>query len=160
MKYMLYRLLGAAITTGVCIGALLTLGGCLRVEDSPAPGCVKYIGIAPSGGCFGKSIIRDLKVEPAMDKLVIAANNCNGGVLNIRNLDSQAVSLGAIEVGPGEYAILDIGGRLSDGAWALIKTGSNFSGYIPAADEKVTVRGRLGNREFLLSYIKTKKLCD
>jgi hypothetical protein len=160
MRHILSRLLDVALIAGICTGALLTVSGCLRVEDSPAPGCVKYIGIAPAGGCFGKSIIRDLKMEPAIEAVVIEANNCNGGVLNIRNLDSQPISLCGIEVGPGDYAILDIQGRLADGEYELKKAGSNFSGYIPVADEKVTVRGRLGSREFMLSYTKTKKLCD
>jgi len=116
--------------------------------------------MAPTGGCFGKSAIKDLKVEPAMETVIIETNNCNGGVLNIRNLDSQALSLCGLEIGPGDYAIVDIQGRLADGSYELKKSGSNFSGYIPVADEKVTVRGRLGSREFMLSYIKTKKLCD
>lgn len=143
----------------LCIVLSLAGTGCLRVEDSPAPGCVKYVGLAPAGGCFGKSIIRDLKVEPAMPTLVIEANNCNGGVLGIRNLDSQAVNLGGVETGPGEYCILDIQGRLADGAYVLKKTDSNFSGYIPAVDEKVAVAGRLGNREFAVTYIKSCRLC-
>ncbi len=161
MMYVLYRFFTAVIITGICIGVLLTGTGCLRVEDSPAPGCVKYIGIAPAGGCFGKSIIKELKVEPALEAIVIEANNCNGGVLNIRNRDNhQPVSLGGIDVGAGDYAIVDIQGRLADGEYALKKTGSNFSGYIPVTDEKVIIRGRLGSREFVVSYIKTKKLCD
>jgi hypothetical protein len=160
MMYMLYRFLTAVVITGICAGVLSTNAGCLRVEDSPAPGCVKYIGIAPAGGCFGKSIIKGLKVEPAIETIVIEANNCNGGVLNIRNLGKQPVSLGGIDVEAGDYCIVDIQGRLGDGEYALKKSGSNFSGYIPVNDEQVVVRGRLGSREFVVSYIKTKKLCD
>jgi len=37
----------------------------------------------PVGGCWGKSAIIDIKVEPAIDCLKIEVNNCNGGILEV-----------------------------------------------------------------------------
>lgn len=148
-----------AALTGLGMLFLLAGTGCLKIVDNPAPGCVKYVGLAPVGGCFGKSIIRDVKVEPVINTLVIEANNCNGGVLSVRNLDSLPASLADVQIEPGDFAILDIQTKLSDGKYVLKKADNNFSGYIPAADETITIAGRLGNRDFTVTYIKTARLC-
>ena len=146
------------------ISALLLLlsvaAGCV-VKHSPAPGCDKYLfGCAPMGGCFGKSVITDLKVEPAVDGLAIEVNNCNGGILEVSNACDEPFVLGGVEIGPSERNVgLDVLGK-EDGRYLLTYTGSNFSDYIPEEDELIELVGTLGSQEVRVSYIKTKKLCD
>jgi len=146
----------------ICV-LLLLLGMAVScvVKDSPAPGCVKYLfGCSMIGGCFGKSVIKDLKVEPAIDCLTIEVNNCNGGVLEVTNNCDETFVLGGFEIRPHEYCLgLDVSGK-EDGLWVLTKIASNFSVYIPEEDELVELVGSLGNQKIRVSYIKTKKLCD
>jgi hypothetical protein len=81
----------------VCAFLTVTLaGGCLVKNDSPAPGCVEYWGPAPMGGCFGKTAILDLKVEPQTECLEIAVNNCNGGILEVSNACAEMLVLNLI----------------------------------------------------------------
>jgi hypothetical protein len=117
-------------------------------------------GCSPIGGCFGKSVITDLKVEPAIDCLTIEVNNCNGGILEVTNNCDETFVLGGVEITPQEYNVgLDVLGK-EDGLWVLTKTGSNFSDYIPQEDELIELVGTLGDQEVRVSYTKTKKLCD
>ena len=143
------------------LSLLLLLGtaaGCV-VKDSPAPGCVKYWPFAPMGGCFGKSIIKDLKVEPPIDCLAIEVNNCNGGILGVSNSCSETFVLGGVEIGPSEYNVgLDVLDQ-EDGRYLLTRTASNFSDYIPEEDELIELVGTLGEQKIRVSYTKTKKLC-
>ncbi len=78
--------------------SVLIIQGCIVVEDSPAPGCVKRLGISPIGGCFGKTAILDLVVEPENACLSIGVNNCNGGVLEVRNECQTALVLGGVRI--------------------------------------------------------------
>ena len=75
----------------------LLLSGCIVTKGSPAPGCVESIGLPMSGGCFGKTVILDLTVEPENECLVITANNCNGGVLEVENSCPETLVLGGVE---------------------------------------------------------------
>ena len=132
---------------------------CIIIKDSPAPGCVKYFGMMPPGGCFGKSAIIDLKVEPSIEGLEIEANNCNGGVLEVTNACAESFFLGGVEVKPSEYNVsLDV--VRTDSGYSLTRIHSNFSNYIPQKDELIEFVGTLGNHRVNVSYIKTKKLCD
>ena len=133
---------------------------CILIEDSPAPGCQKYLGLAPMGGCFGKSAIKDLKVEPSLDCVTIEVNNCNGGVLDVSNRCSQPLILGGIQIRPSDFAILDIKIQQKDSYNTLTRVTSNFSKYIPEKDELIQVTGKLGNQDIKLRYVKTKRLCD
>ena len=72
---------------------MLVLAGCIVTKDSPAPGCRETLGFAPVGGCLGKTVILDLDVEPEVECLAIGVNNCNGGVLEVRNACSEALVL-------------------------------------------------------------------
>ena len=133
---------------------------CVIVKDSPAPGCVEYWGMPMIGGCFGKSVIEDLRVEPMMDCLKIEVNNCNGGILEVSNYCDEPFILGGVEIGPSGHNVgLDVLGK-EDGSYILTATGSNFSDYIPEEDELIELVGMLGNREVRVSYVKTRKLCD
>lgn len=135
----------------------LVLAGCIVVKDSPAPGCIKTIGFRSVGGCFGKTAILDLSVEPASECLDITVNNCNGGVLSIRNGCTEAFTLGGVTIAPGDYESLDVVSE--DGEHALVSVSSNFSDYVPEADESVELTGALGSQEVRVAFTKTGPLC-
>lgn len=136
----------------------LTLVGCVRIHYSPAPGCIRYIGLAPMGGCSGTTVIQDLAVFPETDCLTIDANNCNGGVLEIANRCTDTLAIGGIEIEPGETISADL--VEDDGGYALVRVAGNFSGYEPSADVGVKLSGHLGDRAIRVTYTKTAPLCD
>ena len=148
------------VLVSLIVITFIALPGCIITEDSPAPACIKYIGIPTIGGCFGKSAILELRVQPAVDCIRIEVNNCNGGVLEVTNLCQQPFTLGGIEISPSDHAVLEVRGRQQDGSYTLTRGTSNFSQYIPEKNELITVSGKLGNQEVKVTYIKTKKLCD
>jgi hypothetical protein len=145
------------LVTIMCLLAVAA-AGCLVKKDSPAPGCVEYWGPAPMGGCFGKTAILDLKVEPQTECLEIAVNNCNGGILEVSNACAEMLVLNQITVHPGERHVgLDLD-RQND-EYVFKSSGSNFSEYVPSEDEFVEIRGMLGAQEVKISFLKTKELC-
>jgi len=73
--------------------------------ESPAPGCRKSFGM---GGCFGKTVILDVAVEPAVDCLQFEGDNCNGGVLDVKNSCSENLVLGDVTVPAEEFAGFDV----------------------------------------------------
>jgi hypothetical protein len=145
------------LVTMICMLAVAA-AGCLVKNDSPAPGCVEYWGPAPMGGCFGKTAILDLKVEPQLECLEITVNNCNGGILEVSNACTQMLVLGHITVEPGETNVgLDLDRQ--NGEYVFKSSDSNFSEYAPSEDEFVEIRGLLGAQEVRISFVKTKELC-
>jgi len=136
----------------------LIIRGCIVVKDSPAPGCIKRIGAAPIGGCFGKTAILDLVVEPENACLSIGVNNCNGGVLEIRNVCQTALVLGAIRIAPQNNVSLDV---FSEGNQHTVREiSSNFSEYVPAVDEKIKLVGMLDQKPIRVTFTKTARLCE
>jgi hypothetical protein len=139
---------------------LLTQTSCIIIKDSPAPGCVKRVGFPMSGGCFGKSAILGLRIEPNRNDIILQVNNCNGGVLEVRNTSDQLLVLGGVEIETSGYTALDVRERQSDGFYSLKEISSNFSEYVPQQDEVIKVHGILGKEQLVVTYTKTKKLCD
>lgn len=148
----------------ICLAGFVVLSvACARESKikkySLAPGCIEYEGVAPLGGCFGKTVISDLKVDPKADCLTIGVNNCNGGILEVGNLCSDSLILGGVEIAPGEgYVALDMINK-ETGAHYLKRSPGNFSEYVPQQDEKVEISGTLGKRAIKIFFTKTKKLC-
>jgi hypothetical protein len=142
----------------LCIALALSLSGCIVTRDSPAPGCVESIGLPMAGGCFGKTAILDLAVEPEVECLDVAVNNCNGGVLEVRNGCDGALALGGVEISPADYVSLDVAEE--GGTYGLVEVGSNFSDHVPKADREIEIVGTLGEREIKLAFTKTAKLCE
>ena len=138
------------------ISCMFILNGCV-IKNSPAPGCVKSIGIPVMGGCFGKTAIVDFKVKSAPDCVVIEVNNCNGGVLDIQNTCSETIQLGGLEILPTDSIILDV--KETDGTLEPMETSSNFSQFTPEADTSVKIKGIVGNETIELAFTKTKPLC-
>jgi hypothetical protein len=119
---------------------------------------VKTIGVGVIGGCFGKTVILDLTVEPEIACLSIAVNNCNGGVLEVQNRCGELLVIEGAEMPADEYLILDV--ARENGRYVPLVTNTNFSDYIPAVDEQVEMMGQLGGQEIKLSFIKTAALCE
>ena len=142
----------------LCLSLALVLSGCV-VKDSPAPGCVESIGPPIAGGCFGKTAILDLAVEPEIECLVVDVNNCNGGVLEVWNRCDETLVLGGVEVSPPDHVGLDVVEE-EGGAYGLVEVDSNFSDHVPEADREIEIVGTLGEREIRLAFTKTAKLCE
>ena len=146
--------------TPLILGALVFLmGGCIVTRDSPAPGCVKSIGLPVAGGCFGKTALLDLQVEPAPECLEFTVNNCNGGVLKVRNACSETLRLGGVEILPSDTASLDVTID-AGGTHALIQVNSNFSDHVPDKDERISFDGTLGAQAIVVTLTKTAQLCE
>ena len=151
----------SATSTMPIIGVLLALllSGCIVTKDSPAPGCVRSIGLPMSGGCFGKTVILDLTVEPENECLVITVNNCNGGVLEVDNSCHETLVLDGVEIPSSDHVSLDVIEEES-GTYSLSEVSSNFSTYIPEEDKSITITGLLGNQEVKVAFTKTAQLCE
>ena len=137
---------------------LFILTSCI-VKDSPAPGCVEYLLIAPMGGCNGKTILTDLELEGFPECAKVTVNNCNGGVLAVQNECSEALSLSNFEIPPGESFNLDVQPD-SDGGFVLVRTPSNFSDFTPTTDQTIQITGAIGDQTLAMAFLKTAQLCE
>ena len=126
---------------------------------SPALGCIEYEGGAgPIGGCSGISAILDLEVDPKIDCLFIRENNCNGGILEIRNSCNTLFIFAGVEIKPNESVGLDIL-KKEGNKYLLTYSNGNFARYTPQNDEKIEVFGLLNENSIKVSFTKTKELC-
>ena len=142
------------------LAVALFASGCAVRKDSPAPGCVEYWGFPPMGGCAGKTVIQNLRVEPDLDCLTIEVNNCNGGVLEVRNACSEMLVLGGVEIEASTGPVsLDVQ-KGESGEYHLVETASNFALYVPQENERIELQGDLGAQEVKISFTKTKELCQ
>ncbi len=105
-------------------------------------------------GCFGGSSIDNIEIRPSSDCLKITSNNCNGGVLEINNKCGSDLELGSLKVPAGSYESADVRAKEGD-HYILMASAGNYADYSPEKDEKVTVKGKLGDNDLLLSFIKT-----
>lgn len=136
----------------------ISIGACLTRKDSPAPGCIEWWLPPLPGGCFGKTAILDLRVEPEMSCLEIDVNNCNGGILEVTNDCAQSLVLGGVEIEPSDGNVgLDV--RRENGEYRFVYSSGNFSEYTPQQDERIEVWGTLGAQEVRVSFTKTRELC-
>lgn len=137
----------------------LLLSSCIVTKNSPAPGCVKSIGLPTMGGCFGKTVILDLTIEPEHECLVITVNNCNGGVLEVDNSCQETLVLEGVEVPPSDRVSLDVI-EGENGMVSLSDVGGNFSNYIPEEDKSIALTGLLGSQQIRVAFTKTAQLCE
>ncbi len=141
----------------LCISiCLLILSGCI-IKDSPAPGCRKTIGFPMMGGCSGKTIIQDLEIETAPDCVIIEVNNCNGGVLDIRNTCSNDITLHNIVIPTNDSVSLDV--KIVNESIELIQTHGNFSDFFPEEDTRIELMGEAGIDPIKFAFTKTMPLC-
>ena len=137
---------------------LFLLTNCV-VKDSPAPGCVEYLHIAPMGGCNGKTIITDLELEGFPECAKVTVNNCNGGVLAVRNDCAIILNLENMALQSGEAMTLDFQPTM-DGNFELKRIPSNFSDYSPSEDQFIEIIGSIGDQAISFSLTKTAPLCE
>ena len=97
-------------------------------------------------------------MSPEIECLVVAVNNCNGGVLEVQNDCADLLVFDGVAVASGETVVLDV--VKEDEERRLVEISSNFSEYIPERDERVEVSGRLGNRDVAITFTKTAPLCE
>lgn len=129
------------------------------VDGRTAPGCDprnKEI----IGGCFGKTLIVVLNVEPAIKCLSVSVNNCNGGVLEIRNRCDQPLLVGDLQLPGGARSSVSVElMKGSDGDTIAVRASGNYASYVPPADERLAIWAEVGRNRFRISYTKTAKLC-
>lgn len=155
MRYKKYRW---SVLAGASASLLFLLSGCMVTKDSPAPGCVEHVGFSGAGGCFGKTAIIDLSIEPETECLDITANNCNGGILEIHNDCGEEFILGGETIAPGDLVSLDL---VKEGTrYTLVEVSSNFSEYVGRTDERIELTGTLGGQEIVVAFTKTGPLCE
>ena len=83
------------ISICIVIQLIFFAAGVVRAEaENPAPGCRKSFGM---GGCFGKTAILNVAVEPAVDCLLVEGDNCNEDLI-----------LADVTAPVGEYTTFDI----------------------------------------------------
>ena len=133
------------------------IGGCIRVKDSPAPGCVEYLGWTPMGGCLGNAVIKDVSVDSKVDCLTVGPNTCNGGILTVENRCKEKVVIEGLEIKLIHDDIEIIRGK---GDEVVVEhTHGNFATYKPAEDDSISAEGSIEKTKFTISYTKTWPLC-
>lgn len=138
--------------------AALALAGCaIPYHRSEAPACNRYIGMPMIGGCFGTTIVTDIRVSPERDCLDVQANNCNGGTLEINNRCGVPLTFGKVTFPPadGLDAI-----RAPAGHWVAANNPSNFTCEVVSENAVVRLDGMLGAEPLTLTFTKTAPLCD
>jgi len=130
----------------IVILLVLLLSSCIVTEDSPAPGRIRSIGLPTMGGCFGKTAILGLTVEPENKCSAITVNNCNGGVLEVVNSCQETLVLDGVEISSSDHVSLDVIEE-DDGTTSVNDVGGNFSDYVPEENKSITITGLLGSQE-------------
>ncbi len=161
-KRVLYMILGIGIVLSLII--LVPLGIMFSntftpytvTKDSPAPGCVEAKGYRGMGGleCYGKNIIKDIKVEPPMDCIDVGANNCDGGVLSVTNY-CEGLEIGGLKLSHEGLVSFEKSFRIK-----LIKDENNntlVKNFHTKIDDEsfnhpvISTTGKLGDKKFTLN---------
>lgn len=138
----------------------MSLSGCgILYLNSEAPGCTRVLFGISAGGCSGTTVIRDVQIEPQIECLKkVAANNCNGGMLEFSNFCEKALIFGDVAI--NDYVnSLDVI-RDDAGNWIAVESTGNFTQEIVEKDTRITLNGTLGDQEVTLSFTKSAPLCD
>ncbi len=142
---------------GLLALSLLLMACGVVLHDSPAPGCVRWLGHAPLGGCQGKHVITQLEVQGAPACLTVTANNCNGGMLEVTNACDQPLVLDGATLAAGERAGWDV--LPTEEGFRLVPVAGNFAQFLPAHDTEVVLRGQVGQTPIEVRFLKTGPLC-
>lgn len=129
------------------------------IQDSPAPGCVKRLAFSEIGWCKGKTAIIDLEVTSAPPCLDIKVNNCQGGVLEVRNRCNEVFMLGGFSVEPDEERTTFFEVITRGDEYFLAPTIDAFTFYIPRRNTQIEAVGTLGDQAITIRFTKTKMLC-
>lgn len=120
-----------------------------------APGCIDTTSI---GGCFGQHIIKSAKVSSLINCLEFEINNCNDGVIEVRNDCKTNLTINNKSF-PENYFVIDVS-RGSAGELIINYADGNFSNYKPQKDDPIELLIKIGGKQTILKYIKTGPLCN
>jgi len=124
--------------------------------STTAPGCYnKYSPFV--GGCFGKNLIRNFKIEPNLPNcLEIRPHTCQGARLEVYNQCDTDVIIDEIKMDEMYNYLL----FTKSGNGTIVGFKGNIDVYpYPAEDENIVVNGKIGDVNFNISYVITKALC-
>ena len=142
------------------LATISMLSGCFIITNSPAPGCVTSIDPL-MGGCSGKTILSHLNVTPEIACLNIGVNNCNGGILEIKNSCSHDFKVAGITIRPSHKMSFDVVKKSSsDTTFSLKESDGNFSRYQVKTNKKISFSALLGTKPVQVSFTKTAPLCE
>lgn len=121
------------------------------------PGCLsKYLKLDTIGGCFGKNLVKNLKIEPELPKCIkIVPYECTGAGLMVYNKCNKDLVIHGEKISKGYTYLLFV--RARNGSVMRIK--ERYYYPYPKENEFIFVEGRIGGKEFNISYIRTKALC-
>ncbi len=128
----------------------------LASEKSAAAGCNKSIAM---GSCFGTTAIIHLSVDPVVECLKVEADNCLGGLLDVKNSCQESFTLEEIEIPPSVSSTFELVEE-DNGQISLIEFQDYHTEYMPDENKSVVFIGMLGNQEIELKFTKTVPLCE
>ena len=141
----------------IAIGLLVTTAACISLkEKSPAPGCRRSFGM---GGCNGKTIIKDVTFGPQIDCLIITGDNCNGGILDVRNRCDEDLVINDQIISAGEYCSFDVT-EGAEGQYDLLLVDHNISLFTPEQDIPITFNANMGEQQIIIHFVKSAPYCD
>jgi hypothetical protein len=94
-------------------------------------------------------------ISLAGNYLSVEVNNCNGGVVVIKNDWNESLLLGETIIMPGGSITFDAQ-QIDEGQFVLTQIPSNFSEYVPESDQWIEVPGKLGDQTMEISFFKPR----
>lgn len=85
-------------------------------------------------------------------------NNCNGGVVDIRNNCVEDFKMGEVVIGPDKAGSMEL--HRIKGKVEALRAQGNYASYFPGQHETLEATGLLGKTKIKIGYKKSKKLCD
>ena len=138
---------------------LLFISGCSELP----PGCNKHIFKSNSpalntGGCYGTSMIKELKITGKPECLEIHADNCHDGLIVLQNFCNESLKIAALIFEPSPYQKA-IEYLQVDNATVIIES-SGYGKYVPDNEIRFESNATLGNKIIHLSFFRTPHLCN
>lgn len=148
------------IVTVVVVGAvgILAIGILGYKADKDfflPPGCRKSLFL---GGCFSTNVTKELRYTNVPSCLEVSNNDCTYASIQLYNTCEGKVTVEGNEIGPNyNYLVFTLN---PDGKPQLINTKDRNLPKNPENDEKIVLTGSYNNKNFEISYTRTRSLCD
>lgn len=138
----------------IFIGMLFVI---LYMSTTPA-GCYnKYIPF--TGGCFGKNSIKNFKIENGLPSCIqIKPSDCQGAKLEVYNNCDEEVMINGEKINKNYNYLLLV--RADNGTIIQDKEHAGYEYPYPKQNEFINVDGSVGDNKFIISYVRTKSLCN
>lgn len=111
------------------------LTGCVT---SPAPGCSFYLIPGPTG-CFGKTAVSNVSLNPENQCIKLQVNNCLGGSIRVDNKCNEDLNIAGMHISKSDRGTIEVSQLIEGGAQ--------------------TLNGKLGENTVEIKYIK-RRYCD